>query len=440
MGSKWDCITKGQVPLYAVIAMTALLVFARDCIGINVNKYIFLVIYVAAFSLFDRKRIIALIAFTIPMSYGLPNNYLIVLSCLFLLYKQRETFNCRLLLFPLILSLQEVVSIFWYQTVDVVSEIAYMSTLLLLILVVAERQCDAALFLRMYLLGVAVAIGVVICSTAAVYGFPDTLSGAIRIGGDTDEALSGRGTDIIHLRFNANEIGYHSLVALSCALVLFHRTDTNRLQLLICSLVCILGGFLSVSRTWMMFAAILLIAQLLISFGKYGYLRRGIALVFVLAVFAVAVLSLNPELLDSITKRFELANFATAGGRTPLFEAYNNYFLNAPLWRQLFGVGVVDYKEICGLWNSMHNGFQQVLVCLGIIGAAVFVAYFLYLFWYSVKGQSPSLMNYLPLIAGLCFVQSIQLLNPWPLMMPFMCGFMALRIPQPEKKIGRFYQ
>ena len=171
----------------------------------------------------------------------------------------------------------------------------------------------------------------------------------------------------------------------------------------------------------------------------------GISLTAVLstflgAVFAAAVLSLNPELLDSITKRFELANFATAGGRTPLFEAYNNYFLNAPLWRQLFGVGVVDYKEICGLWNSMHNGFQQVLVCLGIIGAAVFVAYFLYLFWYSVKGQSPSLMNYLPLIAGLCFVQSIQLLNPWPLMMPFMCGFMALRIPQPEKKIGRFYQ
>ena len=440
MGSKWDCITKGQAPLYAVIVIISLLVFTRDCIGIDVNKYIFLVIYVIAFALFDRKRIIALVAFTIPMSYGLPNNYLIVLSCLFLLYKQRETFDCRLLLFPLILSLQEAASIFWYQTIDVVSEIAYMSTLLLLILVVAERQCDAALFLRMYLLGVAVAIGVVICRTASVYGFPDTLSGAIRIGGDTDDVLSGRGTDIIHLRFNANEIGYHSLVALSCALVLFHRTDTNRLQLLICSLVCILGGFLSVSRTWMMFTALLLIAQLLISFGKSGYLRRGIVLVLVLAAFAVVVLSLNPELLDSITKRFELANFATAGGRTELFEAYNDYFLNAPLWRQLFGVGVVDYKGICGLWNSMHNGFQQVLVCLGIFGAVVFIAYFLYLFWYSTKGQSPSLMNYLPLIAGLCFVQSVQLLNPWPLMMPFMCGFMALRIPQPEKKIGRLHQ
>ena len=123
MGSKWDCITKGQAPLYAVIVIISLLVFARDCIGIDVNKYIFLVIYVIAFALFDRKRIIALVAFTIPMSYGLPNNYLIVLSCLFLLYKQRETFDCRLLLFPLILSLQEAASIFWYQTIDVVAVI-----------------------------------------------------------------------------------------------------------------------------------------------------------------------------------------------------------------------------------------------------------------------------------------------------------------------------
>lgn len=426
--SKQELIFNDKTSLYIVVILISLLVFARDCAGINVNKYIFLVIYVFAFVAFDCKRIVALIAFTIPMSYGLPNNYLIVLSCLFLLYKQRDSLNCSLLLFPLALSLLEVISVSWYQTIDIISEIAYMSTLLLLVLVVVEKTTDAVLFLQMYLMGVAVAIGIVICSTASVYGFPETLSGAIRIGGDTDDVLSGRNTGIIHLRFNANEIGYHSLVAISCALVLFHQSNANRIHLLICSVVCILGGFLSVSRTWMMFTACLIIMQLLISFGKQGHLGRGFVLVAVLSFFAIGILNQNPELLNSITNRFELANFATAGGRAPLLKAYNNFFINAPLWRQFIGVGVVGYKEICGLWNSMHNGFQQVLVCLGFLGSTVFISYLLYLYKLSVKGQTPSFMNYLPLIACMAFIQSIQLLNPWPLMLPLLCCFMALRV------------
>lgn len=428
MHSNRGSIFKGKMSLYIVVALISLLVFARDCAGVNVNKYIFLIIYVLAFATFDCKRTVALIAFTIPMSYGLPNNYLIVLSCLFLLYKQRDSLNCSLLLFPLILSLLEVICVSWYQTIDIISEIAYMSTLLLLVLVVAEQQADAILFLQMYILGVAIAIGIVICSTASVYGLPETLSGSIRIGGDTDDVLSGHNTGIIHLRFNANEIGYHSLVAISCSLVLFHQSNANRLQLLVCSLVCILGGFLSVSRTWMMFTACLIIMQLLISFGNRGHLGRGFVLIAALTGFAIIVLNQNSELVDSITKRFELANFATAGGRTPLLKAYNKYFLNAPLWRQFLGVGVVGYKEICGLWNSMHNGFQQVLVCLGFLGSTVFVSYLLSLYKLSVQGQSPSFMNYLPLIACMAFIQSIQLLNPWPLMLPLLCCLMALRV------------
>lgn len=435
MPNKYEWLTKSSMPLYIVTILVSLLVLARDCFGIGVNKYLFLVIYAVAYSVLDSGRIASLFAFTIPLSYGLPNTYLIVMTCLFFIYKQRDTFNCRYLLFPLILSIQELISLFWCDANGVSAEMAYISALFILVFVTSEKKSDASQFLRMYLLGVAVAIGIVIINTASVYGLMETLSGEIRIGGDFDKELATKNAGDIQLRFNANEIAYHSLVALSCGLVLFHRTNGHRFQLLVCSLVCILGGFLSVSRTWMIFIPILIIVQLLISFGKHGYLRRGIVLSALLIFFALWILSSNPTLADSISTRFAQGDFSTAGGRTLLFDAYNNFFVNAPLWRQLFGVGVINYKEVCGLWNSMHNGFQQVLVCLGFFGSICFIAYFICMYLDSIKGRSPSLMNHLPLFACLGFVQSIQLLNPWPLMLPFLCAFMALRI-DPEINTG----
>lgn len=77
----------------------------------------------------------------------------------------------------------------------------------------------------------------------------------------------------------------------------------------------------------------------------------------------------------------------------------------------------------------MHNGIQQIYVCLGVVGAAVFVSILVYLGVRCARtAEHITPVNTLPLIAALAFSQSIQIINPWSLVLPFALGFVALGV------------
>ena len=119
---------------------------------------------------------------------------------------------------------------------------------------------------------------------------------------------------------------------------------------------------------------------------------------------------------------------STAGGRSVLFARYMDAFLANP--RLYFtGTGVTSYKEITGIYNSMHNATEQILVCYGIFGSILF---FIGLLTPIVrclrKNKDLWKMKILPFFAVVLFIQTIQFVNPDMLMMPYVIAVYCLRI------------
>ena len=128
--------------------------------------------------------------------------------------------------------------------------------------------------------------------------------------------------------------------------------------------------------------------------------------------------------------RLELDNISTAGNRTVLMKEYFDY-MSRHVDYMISGTGAIYYKEITRCSNSCHNAFQQVYIAYGILGCIFFALT-------AVKSvtnhhASSNILNFLPFIVALLFIQSIQLLNPFHLMIPLAVSSLAYKINNTTK-------
>lgn len=421
--------TKGGLAFWFVLIAATL--FCRDYLGVSFNKYFVLVEYLLAFACLKANNIEALLAFSMPFAYGLPFNYIALASVVFIVFKRRVLPERIVFLALVYLALQELAMTYWYSEIDLGAEAGYISCLVLFVLITTTETRNCELMLVSFIVGTAIAFLIVILRTTETVPLESLLAGSARLGYGGSGAYGAEGAvDIssMYVRFNPNEVGYYSLVSLGCGLLLLIKTDISRVLILVSMSVSLFAGVLSQSRTWMMMAAALVVIMIMLSIRRSKERRRALIAFGVVLFAASVIVAKNPLLIETITRRFEGADFVTANGRTELLEGYNNWFIHQS-WRAFFGTGVVNYKEVTGLWNSMHNGIQQIYVCLGFVGAAVFVAMLVYLGVRCTRAaEHITPINTLPFVAALAFLQSIQIINPWSLVLPFALGFVALGV------------
>ena len=421
--------TKTELAFWFVLIAATL--FCRDYLGVGLIKYFVLAEYLLAFACLKANGIEALIAFSMPFAYGLPFNYIALASVVFIVFKRKVLPEKIVFLALVYLALQELAMTYWYSKIDLGAEAGYISCLVLLVLIATGETRNCKLMLVSFIVGTALAFLIVILRTAETVPLESLLAGSARLGYGGSGAYGADGTvDIssMYVRFNPNEVGYYSLVSLGCGLLLLIKTDISRVLILASMFVALFAGVLSQSRTWMMMVAVLVITMVLLSIRRSRERRRAFIAFGVVLIAAAVIVVKNPLLIETISRRFEGADFVTANGRTELLEGYNNWFIHQS-WRAFFGTGVVNYKEVTGLWNSMHNGIQQIYVCLGVVGAAVFVSILVYLGVRCARtAEYITPVNTLPLIVALAFSQSIQIINPWSLVLPFALGFVALGV------------
>ena len=168
----------------------------------------------------------------------------------------------------------------------------------------------------------------------------------------------------------------------------------------------------SFSRTWMLLFALIIVAYLLH--------ERNLKALFSLVIIFGAVILLFPNILagftNVMTDRMAGDNIETGGGRTVIFNQYNEVWSQSILY-VLFGTSLTSYHEVTNISGSMHNSIQQIYVTLGLIGLLLYIGLFIKFFNTKNVGK-PSLFNYLPFFAGAMFLQSIQFLEPYFLMLP----------------------
>lgn len=415
--------SKGTI-LYCFCALFTTILFYRDFAVVDINKMYLVLLSFATAVILDYKHIVYLLSFLFPLSCGIPGNYIYPLLAILLFIKDNNR-GFNKLIFFLVIFLLEILHYGTYTFDSQFSEVlGYASFLFLLSYIIADNSKDLNLSkcLTFFCIGSCVLfLGLVINTNILGEQLSSTADG-MRLG-EIHELGDFKETRMM-LSVNANVVGYYSLAAISCLLVLLYYKKIHYILFFILLAIAFYAGLLSVSRTWFMLIAVLFFSYLI--FMRSSRIK-GVFFIIALCIGAYIFLLQNALIIDAYVERFvnDANNLATAGGRTIIFQQYNEFLADNPIVL-CFGTGAVYYMEVSGLKFATHNATQQILVSYGWIGLSIFI--FALIRQIKKYFNKKELIAILPLLTMTLFIQSIQLLNPYFLIGPIIIALLSLKI------------
>jgi hypothetical protein len=415
-------IRENLLLLLFIVGLT-ILIAMRDIAGMSINKFI----YWGYTSIFifsvQKETLIYILSFLFPLLWGLPSTYILLVALIIYIFKSHSINKNVLFLTVFFIFLEGIASLFYLKP-DYVLIVKYLLALIIFFLLLYEEDSiDYMRCMQLFLYGSTVLCLVIIISTF-ISGPSDWFNlfskGLFRFGDvQVDET-----TNMV-LALNANSLAYYSITGLSLGIVLFENQTTKSSQVItiLCMIVHFFAGVLALSRSWLLVTVICILFLLYDSKKSWKSIFMACSVLSILIFLGMWYLDKNPYILQGFMTRFEDDNVQTAGGRVGLFEAYMNLFLDNT--RYLFmGTGVTQYKSVTGVYNSLHNGIEQILVCYGIPGMLIFLFGMLNPLRYIGKKD---LLYWIPFIAVVLFVQTIQFINPETLIFPYIIAIFSLR-------------
>ena len=429
MQSKNDKL-KLYICLAGLLAMFAIEVLS----GRLLNEYIH-TFWIAGFTLFlPYESIIYLITFIVPLSSLFSHfaHVFLVVFIVILLKKyvlQKHSVANMGLFFIVIFSLWEFLAYVNYGAATINKILGYVTTICLLFWVLYEKKHgNYKEHLRIYIFAVFVLCFLTLANTAIVYQgnwFADFLKGGMRLGGTANSEFSE--TDVA---LNANTVAYYSIVAISCYLSMWGLNKNTSLFIKIFEIVEVtliaVVGMLTVSRSWLLLmAGIIVLFYIGRLIADKKTLNRNIPLL--IGIFVIILVFSRSSFMQNFAIRFSGESVETGGGRIDLLKKYFELFFANPQYT-IFGTGVTNYSSVLGTKISMHNGTQQILVCLGIPMAILFLSSLLIPIYNAKEKKRTQIQNWLPLIAVIMFVQTIQFLNPNTFMLAYIVGLYSIKL------------
>lgn len=424
MKNKAIATKKDRYLLYALIAGLSILLILRDVNNISINKFIYFGYAVALMAVANYQTLVHMICFILPLVCGLPGTYIMPCAFMLLVVKRGRIKPIQLVPILLILLL-ELFAAFWYPSIDFALIVNYIFFAAVMIFLIQDDDCvDCDKCIILYLLGTLLLCYVILSAT-----FASAPRNWMKLFADGQFRIGDQHTDsgAMTLKVNANSLAYYSLVGMACSLLMTERrAGIKKVWYIALTILFVIAGFLTLSRSWLLMAAVCLILYIL---SKLRNPKQFLTMFLVLFVVGIAIsgyLEKNPELLAGFETRFNDETVESGGGRAYIFKNYMEIFFSNIRF-VIFGTGVTQYKAAAGYNGSFHNGTQQILVSCGLIGFAV---YMIVLFGPVIKANRRKWMPlayWLPLICVVAFTQTIQFLNPTMLMLPYIIGIYALR-------------
>lgn len=406
--------------------MITLLLIARDLLGVSINKFVFVGLMVAVGVVSPYRNLVSLLTFTFPLSCGLPGTYIYLVGAVMILFKRKKISSIYQLLVPISIISYELLLNLLYDTINIVSLIGYLSRVFILFFLILDKDKDSNFdyekSIRYFIYGSTTLLAILLISTFQELTLIDFIHSNFRIGNISE--YTGIEKDTMKISNNANNIAYYAVVSSACLLMFLSKYKKNKMYWIAILIFTVYVGMLTFSRSFLIVFALIvtifLLAIRVLRLNNYKFLIGFIGVCTLAAFFFY----MNPDFLDRYIMRF---NEASISARSIIFKKYADYLLENPL-QLLFGVGAVSYQHIIIISNAVHNGIQQILVAYGIVGFFLFSGALISSVFYGIRNKKrQSLINYLPLIAVVVFVQTIQFLNPYELMMPFIIGIYAIR-------------
>lgn len=391
----------------------------RDVFLISVNKYILVAFIDFSLLLFDSVSFKKSIFFILPLLYGLPGNYIVPFIVLLYFLKTKKVKKVQIFLM-LFISLNEIISIVNFSNVsfsiiNVVSSISFIGLFFLLLYDENSNKND---LIKYFIFGVFVLCLVVFVSNVfSITGDWVTAfeNGWIRLGNitNTDTDL-----DSMRLKLNANGLAYYCIASISFCIFYFSKSCGIEKKILAILIIFFsIVGILTFSRTFILCYCLLIILLLFSNAKNFKETINKIIFLLVLLALVGVIINKSPFLLNGYISRFTDSNLNTAGGRTIIFSQYLDKFLNS-CKSLLFGTGSINILDKMGMSYAIHNGFMQIILCYGLFGSIIFILFLLYPLK-SRKKNNFKLIQCIPFIIVIVFIQTIQFINPYNLLFPY---------------------
>lgn len=418
--------TKSRYLYFSIFIFIGVLL-TREFVVPYMSGYVVVGIMALLMIMLPYKHCISFLCFILPLTCGIPG-YSMLVSYFIIMLKSKHI-NRWQIIPPICLIVLELMHVVGYDFEISLGAVFSYSSFLLVFFYLLFNQDSRILTttcIKLFIFGAIFASVVVVLQLSKLYGFEELMLGSLRGGirSNAENQLIGQ------FDLNANSMAFYSIATLSC---LFIGRKILNMSNVVHTLLIILAigvGIISFSRTWVLVA-------LLMSIMFFTNSRKKLWLAIICLISICVLIYIFPTLFNSFmevfTGRFELDNMETGGGRSNILRIYHNAFINNPRF-YIGGTGVVHYTDVINYPLAMHSGFQQLYVCCGLVGLIIFTASAWHYKRYFITKGLP-FTYYMPLLASFIFNQTIQFLNPYFLMLPFILVAYILQLKVDHENI-----
>ncbi len=355
--------------------------FARDIMGVSVNKYIFLALAMVPIIFVKLDKVVPFSCFLIPLYVGLPGNLISVFLLIRLFYeafRNKIRLNAMGFFWSYAIALYIIIQNIITGATSIYNMMAAMDFITLFLLISAIKQYnqskEAIVFFAVgnFVLGV-----VMLSATLSYYSLEELMDPATRLGYTgmlMESSYASMATSIDPNFYSMNVI---ATLSTGCLLISQLTSRVEKIILVISMIGCTVCCLIGLSRTFVV---------LLLIWGVLWLLcQKNIKRIFVVlgvgCILLVAFFQFMPTVASGLLMRFEGVDVAGGNGRINLILKYyepwaaellstvfgiglfNCHTHCAPLL-YLFGIGVVGIVPLIGWFVNGWNEFRR---CVSLV-------------------------------------------------------------------------
>lgn len=407
-----------------LLVITYILIFARDMQIVDIPFTVFSLLGLFGAILLSPSELCTYIICLVPFCRALPYSELILISlCTLIIWMFRNKKKLHSpILYVIILflaSIELLGDIFWNQfTIELIYMIIYLAFVSLYIGNKLYKNQENVIA-KQYILSTLLALSYVIIREINTLGWEYIMTYNVRFGANIE--------NIMATNFNSNEMGLYAIIGISLALILF--TYNKKVKYIVVAIALTLLGVTSISRTFMLLVVCVWMVYLL---------KEDINIGIKLFIFGVFLLSLVfiftaiPDVTEWIQSYFKQRSMES-GGRVNLVSLYFNKQFSS-IFGVLFGFTSM-YMSVLQTDTAVHNGFQEMMICWGIIGAVAGVLWVLVMIKnilreISKERRAKHICTWIPLFVFLLYIQVIQFFSQHNYVVIFVMALIGLVIKE----------
>lgn len=395
-------VKKSDFVLYSSIVVLCVFYTARDIWLLPVPEFVFVGVSLFVFAYLRPGYALSFYIFTSLLT--LPGNPIRSLYLLTSLFYQNRRKKARLSIPMICMALLSFLTMALYTNLSVGKFIySYVESMLYILIpmlwlsdvytaedVQRASKCFAASAIFAY--------SMLLIMTLKGLGIEGLLRAGFRLG--FSSGIVNNSTMIS--AYNSNAIATTSILGVSFLCALLERNAASGKYVLSRAAPLLLFAFFAKSRTGLLMTGILFLVYMGYLAVTKNRLKQSLLLLTVALLFVAIVYKYFPTVLEAFLNRF-LAEDIT-NGRTTINGAYIQCMLSDPMLL-LFGYGIGNYVRVTHMppANSAHNAIVDIVMCWGIVGLGLIIAFCAELYG-SIKRRNHCklpLMSYMPFF--LCF-------------------------------------